>query len=100
MKHRTFKTLLIVALLVLMLGSLTVGAIIPYTTYTYGVTNMIQISPAAYVPLTKIDTASLKYSLTEAGGASDNAKIKYGETFGTLSLASPEDIFVDDLNHV
>ena len=64
MKHRTFKTLLIMALLVLMLGSVTVGAIVPYATYTYGVTPMIQRSPAAYVPLTKIDTASLNFSLT------------------------------------
>ncbi|MBE6578339.1 MAG: hypothetical protein E7651_00855 [Ruminococcaceae bacterium] len=100
MKHRTFKTLLIVTLLVLMLGSITAGANVPYTTYTYGVTNMIQESPAAYVPLTLIDSASLKFSLSAEGGASDNAKIKYGETFGTVNLASPEDIFVDDLNHV
>ena len=99
MKYRTLKTLLIVALVVLMLGSVTAGAIVPYATYSYGVSMNMNLSPAAYVPLTVIDTDSLLYSLSAEGGASDNAKIKFGDAMGT-AINSPADIFVDDLNHV
>lgn len=100
MKHRTIKTLLIVAFLFVMLGSVVASAAVPYTTYSYGVNNWIKRSPAAYVPLRTIDTNSLQYSLSAEGGASDNAKIKFAESFAGTSLSSPADIFVDDLNHV
>lgn len=105
MKYKTLKTLLIVALVVLMLGTVTVGAKVPYATYSYGVSAMMNLSPAAYVPLTVIDTDTLNYSLSAEGGASDNAKLKFGETFVSAAGAetrinSPADIFVDDLNHV
>ncbi len=99
MRYRTLKTLLIVVFLTVVLGSLTAGAIVPYTTYTYSVYGVIQESPAAYVPLQVIDTASLLYSLSDEGGASSNAKLKYGDAMNT-ALSSPSDIFVDDLNHV
>ncbi len=105
MKNKTIKTLLVSVLMLLILGSLTAGAIVPYTTYTYSYHGLMQESPAAYVPLKQITTASLIYSLSADGGASDNAKQKYGAggsvvDFTLTTLNAPEDIFVDDLNHV
>lgn len=105
MKHRTIKALLIAIVLTLLLGTVTVSAYVPYATYTYGIGGMIQKSPAAYVPVQVIDSASLKYSLSDDGGASINAKLNYGTTFGSgtlveKALSSPSDIFVDSLNHL
>lgn len=100
MRHRTLKTLLIVVFLLATLGTVFVSASnVPYTTYTYSRGGRILISPTAYVPLKVINTASLQYSLQEEGGASANAKLKYAKAMET-PLASPTDVFVDNLNHV
>lgn len=98
MKHRVLKTLLITAFLVVLIGSVTAGALVPYSTYTYSVSGTMQLGPDAYVPLKQITSASLLYSISEEGGASANAKLKYKDTF--TGLSGPTDIFVDDLNHV
>lgn len=98
MKHRILTTLLLVALIIATVGSVTAAALVPYSTYTYGVGKRMQRSPAAYFPTMRIDSASLLYSLTEEGGASANAKLKYADTF--TGLNGPTDIFVDDLNHL
>lgn len=105
MKFKTFKTLLVVALLFVMIGSLTAGAAVPYTTYSYGRSRWISECPAAYVPLTVINGKSLQYSLSAEGDAGINAKIQYAGAFtaddgSAIDLSSPTDIFVDDLNHV
>ena len=73
--------------MLLILGSLTAGAIVPYTTYTYSYHGMMQESPAAYVPLKQITTSTLIYSLSADGSASDNAKQKYGANGSELVFA-------------
>ncbi len=105
MKHRTIKALLIVIALTLLLGTVTVSAYVPYATYTYSQYGRLQYSPAAYVPVEVVDSASLKHSLSEEGDASINAKLNYGTLFGTGTLvenglSTPSDIFVDNLNHL
>ena len=92
------RILLVLMILALMLGSLPVFAKVPYNTYTYSYGGAVQLSPAAYVPQQVVNSASLLYSLTAAGSANANAKIKYANTF--TGLDSPTDIFVDDLNEV
>ena len=67
MKNRTLKTLLVSILLLLIIGSLTAGAIVPYATYTYSYHGLMQESPAAYVPLKQITTNTLIYSLSAEG---------------------------------
>ena len=98
MKHRILTTLLIVAMLIVTIGSVTAGALVPYSTYTYGVGRRMQRSPAAYFPVKQITSQTLLYSLSDEGGASSNAKLKYADTF--TGLNGPTDIFVDDLNNV
>ncbi|MBR2914407.1 MAG: YIP1 family protein [Clostridia bacterium] len=71
------------------------GATVPYTTYTYDIDAFMQESPDVYVPYKQITTASLIASLNESNPAS----AKYSaEDFG--ALATPKDVFVDDLNYV
>ncbi|MBO5981435.1 MAG: hypothetical protein J6Q24_03200, partial [Clostridia bacterium] len=71
------------------------GATVPYTTYTYDIDAQMQESPDVYVPYKQITTASLIASLNESNPAS----AKYSaEDFG--ALATPKDVFVDDLNYV
>lgn len=105
MKFKTLKTLLVVALLFVMIGSLTVGAAVPYTTYTYGRNGYLLECPAAYVPVSVINGKSLQYSLSAEGDAGANAKLLYSSAFSNtdgsaVGLSNPSDIFVDDLNHV
>lgn len=105
MKFKTLKTLLVVALLIVTIGSLTVGAAVPYTTYTYSRSGRLLECPAAYVPVTVINGKSLQYSLSAEGDAGANAKLLYASDFsatdGTaIELSNPSDVFVDDLNHV
>ena len=105
MRFKTVKTLLVVALLFVMIGSLSVGAAVPYTTYTYGRNGSLLECPAAYVPVTVINGKSLQYSLSDEGGAGANAKLLYPNAFSAtdgsaVELSNPSDIFVDDLNHV
>lgn len=105
MKFKLLKTLLVVALLFVMVGSLTVGAAVPYTTYTYSRGGSMLQCPAAYVPVTTIDGRSLQYSLSAEGDAGSNAKLLYASKFtatdgSAIELSSPADIFVDDLKHV
>ena len=83
----------------MLFGVITASAVIPYSTYTYSYYGKRLPSPHAYVPLTVINSRSLSESLSEDGGASDNAKILYGAN-GFDGLDSPRDIFVDELNHV
>ena len=66
----------------------------------------MQRSPHAYTPSENITSAKLLYSLSPEGGASENAKIKYYNQIDHLGnpyftgLNAPEDLFVDELNHV
>ena len=100
MSKKVIRSLIVCLLIILFVGTVTVSAVVPYSTYTYGVTRKRLPSPHAYVPLTVINTASLNASLTDEGGASDNAKILYGDGTVFTGLDSPRDIFVDDLNNI
>ena len=100
MRNKTFRTVVVCLLLVLIVGTVVASAVVPYSTYTYGVGRKRLPSPHAYVPLTVINTSSIKASLEEDGKASDNAKILYAGNDTFTKLDSPQDIFVDDLNNV
>ena len=80
----------------LMILSVSAGAIVPYTTYTYNVSGIQQNSPHAYVPQQVISSASIKQGL--ANRVNEIASDKYGENF--LDLQAIYDICVDDLGHV
>ena len=80
----------------LMILSVSAGAIVPYTTYTYNVSGVQQNSPHAYVPQQVISSASIKQGL--ANRVNEIASDKYGENF--LDLQAIYDICVDDLGHV
>lgn len=100
MKSKLTKVLLIGIVLIMLIGTISASAITPYTTYTYDYDGFMQMSPDAYTPVKVIDTRTLVNSLSEEGGASDNAKLKYASIASTLALKGPKDIFVDELNHV
>ncbi len=98
MNSKITKVLLIALVLIMLVGTISASAITPYTTYTYSINGEMQLSPHAYTPEKVIDSKILNDSLKSEGGASDNAKLLYGNT--TIELKSPKDIFVDELNHV
>lgn len=101
MKSKITKVLLVSLVLIMLFGTISASAIYPYTTYTYGVSQFMQQSPHAYVPLSVINSKTLLESLEPDGGASDNAKLLYaGKTDIFSGLDSPKDLFVDELNHV
>ena len=95
MKSKLTKVLLIGIVLIMLIGTISASAITPYTTYTYDYDGFMQMSPVKV-----IDTRTLVNSLSEEGGASDNAKLKYASIASKLALKGPKDIFVDELNHV
>ena len=85
-------------IVILLISSVSAGAITPYTTYTYNVNGEMAQSPHAYVPDRQINSDTIRDGLS-SGKGSVNASVKYeADKFGTLS--SPNDIFVDNLNHV
>lgn len=100
MKKRILSALLICLALVVLLGTVTVSAIVPYTSYTYNVFGFMAQSPHAYVPLTIVDSTTISFSVTDEGDASDNAKLLYGDGATFTGLDSPKDVFVDDLNNL
>ncbi len=100
MKSKITKVLLVGLALIMLIGTISVSAITPYTTYTYNVDGDMQRSPDAYTPLKVIDTEYLLKSLEIDGGASDNAKALYAGKGIFVELNQPKDIFVDELNHV
>ncbi len=102
MKNRFVRTLLVCLVLVMFFGTISASAIVPYTSYTYNVYGVMATSPHAYVPHVVVNTATLLESLTEEGGASDNAKAMHGPNSDDpfVALESPKDIFVDDLGHI
>ena len=53
------SVLALIAVLLLLVGSVPVSAITPYSTYTYDIDGSYMESPHAYVPLTVIDSESL-----------------------------------------
>ena len=69
---------------------------VPYTTYTYDIDAFMQESPHAYVPYTQITSASIKKSLLDPSNPA-SSKFSYDEF---VDLASPKDVYVDDLNYV
>ncbi len=76
--------------------SINADARVPYTTYTYDIDAFMQASPHAYVPYTQITSASIKKSLLDP---TNPASAKYSaEEF--VPLASPKDVYVDDLEYV
>ncbi len=97
MKTKILRTVLVCAVLTLLVGSIAASAIVPYATYTYDYTGEPMQSPHAYVPLTVIDSNTIKASYLD--GASDNARAAYAYADIT-ALNSPKDLFVDDLNRV
>lgn len=98
MNSKITKILLVAIALIMLVGTISASAITPYTTYTYSINGTMQLSPHAYTPEQVIDARRLNDSLKPEGGASDNAKLLYGNT--TIELKGPKDIFVDGLNHV
>ena len=100
MKSKITKVLLVAIALIMLIGTISASAITPYTTYTYDYDGFMQMSPDAYTPVKVVDTRTLVNSLAADGGASDNAKLKYGAIASTLALKGPKDIFVDELNHI
>ena len=100
MKSKISRVLLIGIALIMLIGTISASAITPYTTYTYDYDGIMQMSPDAYTPVKVVDTRTLVNSLSADGGASDNAKLKYGSIASTLQIKGPKDIFVDELNHV
>ncbi|MBR5746625.1 MAG: YIP1 family protein [Clostridia bacterium] len=100
MNKKTLRFILACLVVVLLAGVLTVGAIVPYTSYTYNKSGTMQQSPHAYVPLRIVNSKTILDSVQEDGGASDNAKILYATSGIFTGLDSPQDIFVDDLNQI
>ena len=101
MNSKITKVLLVGLVLLMLIGTISVSAITPYTTYTYNYDGQMQLSPDAYTPVKVVDTQTLVDSLGKDGGASDNAKLKYAATAkDNIVLKGPKDIFVDELNHV
>ncbi len=98
MKSKITRVLLVGLVLLMLIGTISVSAITPYTTYTYNVDGNMQRSPDAYTPLKVVNSEILLESLELNGGASQIAKDKYKDLF--VSLNQPKDIFVDKLNHV
>lgn len=98
MNSKFTKILLIAIALIMLVGTISASAITPYTTYTYSINGNMQLSPHAYTPEKVIDDRRLNDSLKPDGGASDNAKLLYGNT--PIQLKGPKDIFVDRLNHL
>ncbi|PKM63283.1 MAG: hypothetical protein CVU97_00880 [Firmicutes bacterium HGW-Firmicutes-21] len=97
-KTKLIRIVLLTICFILLSGSIfSAVAIVPYTTYTYDVYGWMQRSPDAYVPLTVIDSRSIKYSYNN--GASEITRQKY-EFTDMLDLNGPMDIYVDDLEHV
>ena len=96
-KKTTFRAITAI-IAILMICSVAVSAKIPYTSYTYSVGGEMAESPHAYVPDKLINSDTIKNSLS-SGKASVNATSKYtASSFGSLS--SPNDVFVDNLQHV
>ena len=61
---KNIKRLFLIAICLLMvLGNINVGAIIPYSTYTYDIDGNYVESPHAYVPYETISSASLNLSV-------------------------------------
>ena len=77
MKSKFTKVLLVGLVLIMLVGTISASAITPYTTYTYGVDQLMMRSPDAYTPVKVINTATLLASIEEDGGASENAKQLY-----------------------
>ncbi len=100
MNSKITRVLLVGLALIMLIGTISAGAITPYTTYTYDVNGLMQRSPDAYTPLKVIDSATLLASLQPDGGASNNAKLLYAGTGAFTGLNMPKDFFVDELEHV
>ncbi len=76
--------------------SINADARVPYTTYTYDIDAFMQASPHVYVPHTQITSESIKKSLLDASNPA-SAKYSYDDF---VPLASPKDVYVDDLEYV
>lgn len=61
------SVLALIAVLLLVIGSVPVSAITPYSTYTYDIDGSYMESPHAYVPLTVIDSESLNLAVPLKG---------------------------------
>ena len=70
MKNRITRFILASLAIILLFGTVSAGAIVPYTSYTYDVSGSMQRSPHAYVPELQITTSTLKASVGENGNAS------------------------------
>lgn len=76
--------------------SLTASAKTPYTTYTYGVHGLMQVSPDAYSPDRVISSASIKKGLDD--NVNEMATLKYAEDWKEISKIA--DVCVDNLGYV
>lgn len=64
MKKNIFRIFLLAVCVVLVVGSLPAGAIIPYSTYTYDIDGEYVESPHAYVPYEVIDSKTIGNGVT------------------------------------
>ncbi len=100
MNSKITRILLVGLVLIMLIGTISASAITPYTTYTYSVGGVMQMSPDAYTPVKVVNSTTLSESLLPNGGASDNAKLMYAGTSLFTALNAPKDIFVDELGLV
>ena len=97
MKKKLLRVALLATLLLAIIGTFSVSALTPYSTYTYDVFGNPAKSPDAYVPWKVIDTNTIVQSLKDE--AIPNAAIKYDASNFT-AINTPKDVFVDNLNHI
>lgn len=94
------RVLLLIAVVVVLssvlIPSLTATALVPYSTYTYGVDGLMQTSPHAYDPTLVISSATIKKGLED--NVNEMATLKYGESWTAISKIA--DVCVDDLGYV
>lgn len=97
-KFKRVLLLIVVAVVLasMLVPSLTASALVPYTTYTYGVNGLMQTSPHAYDPTLVISSATIKKGLDD--NVNDQATLKYGETWKDISKLA--DVCVDNLGYV
>lgn len=96
MNKRLFRILALSFCIVMLLGSISASAIVPYTTYTYDVNGKMVQSPHAYVSSSLI-TANSVLKKFEAG-ANKNASSLY--TTDDIAFGSIEDVCTDEEENV
>ncbi len=100
MKKRIIKFLATAFCVLMLFGSITAGALTPYTSYTYDVNGEMVKSPDAYVPDRVINSASIIKKLND--GENENASALYTaddfQLSGVMDFATDSDgrIFISN----